>query len=64
MYALDSQNPQGELLTVRQVAFESNLGITTVRRLAREAEAVVRIGKSVRIKRRKFFDYVDATYTE
>ncbi len=58
------RNEYGELITVQQTAELSNLGINTVRRLAQEADAVVRIKKNVRIKRRKFFDYIDATYAE
>lgn len=59
------RNEYGELITTQQTAELSNLGINTVRKIAQEADAVVRIGKkSVRIKRRKFFDYIDATYTE
>lgn len=58
------RNEYGELITMQQTAELSNLGMSTVRKIAQEADAVVRIGKSVRIKRRKFFDYIDATYTE
>lgn len=58
------RNEYGELITTQQTAELSNLGINTVRKIAQEADAVVRIGKNVRIKRRKFFDYIDATYTE
>lgn len=58
------RNEYGELITLPQTAELSNLGMNTVRKIAQEADAIVRINKSVRVKRRKFFDYVDATYTE
>lgn len=56
------RNEYGELITLPQTAELSNLGMNTVRKIAQEADAIVRINKSVRVKRRKFFDYIDEKY--
>ncbi len=52
-----NRNQNGELITLQQACAESNLGSSTVRRLADEAGAVRKIGKSYRIKKSVFFDY-------
>lgn len=49
----------GELLTLPQTCEVSNLGMSTVRKIAQESGAVRKIGRSVRIKRAVFFDYID-----
>ncbi len=64
MKALKSNNPDGELLTYEQVAEQSNLGLTTVTRLARESGALVKIGKVARVDRQVFFDYIREKYRE
>jgi hypothetical protein len=50
----------GELLTLPQTCEVSNLGMSTVRKIAQESGAVRKIGRSVRIKRAVFFDYIDS----
>ncbi len=59
-----NRNQNGELITLQQACSESNLGSTTVRRLANEAGAVRKIGKCYRIKRSIFFDHIEALYGE
>lgn len=53
----------GELLTVPQTCESSNLGRDTVMRIAKEANAIIRIGRSVRIMRNKFFSYIEEAYS-
>ena len=55
---------EGVLLTVQQACCLSNLGATTVRRLAAESGAARKIGAAFRIDRKKFFDYIDGIYRE
>lgn len=50
MNPLKTNNPKGRLLTYQQVAENSNLGINTVMRLAKESNSIVRIGRTVRVK--------------
>lgn len=57
-----NRNQNGELITLQQACAESNLGSTTVRRLADESGAVRKIGKSYRIKKSILFDYIDEVY--
>lgn len=63
MNALKNRNEQGELITLQQTCQSSNLGVTAVRRLAAEAGAVRKIGKSYRINRRVFFEYIELMYS-
>lgn len=58
------RDENGELITVQQACMLSNLGCGTVRKLAEEASAVRKIGKSYRINRNKFFDYIEEAYAE
>ena len=64
MNALRNRNQNGELITVPQAAGLINSGTNTVRRLAAEAGAVRRIGKSYRINRRIFLEYIEAVCSE
>lgn len=64
MNALQNKNSTGELLTLTQICELSNLGATTVRRLAEESKAVRRIGRSYRINKKIFLAYIEKTYTE
>lgn len=57
-----NRNQDGELITLQQACAESNLGSSTVRRLADEAGAVRKIGKCYRIKKSVFFDYIETVY--
>lgn len=59
-----NRNQDGVLITLTQACQESNLGATTVRRIAEEAGAVRKIGRSYRIKKSVFLDYIEAVYAE
>lgn len=63
MRKLKASNQSGELLTLIQVCELSNLGSNTVRRLADEAGAVRKIGKSYRIRKDIFFNHIDRMYS-
>ena len=63
MNALKNRNELGELITVEQASKASNLGMTTVRRLASKAGAVRKIGKSYRINRKIFFEFIETVYS-
>lgn len=63
MNLLQSKNQYGELITLDQACELANLGRTKIRQLADEAGAVVKIGKSYRIKRKVLFDYIERTYS-
>lgn len=54
----------GELVTVTQMAEAINSGTSTVRRLAAEAGAVRRIGRSYRINKKVFLEYIEAVCSE
>lgn len=60
----EHRNQNGELITLLQACEDSNLGSSTVRRLASEAGAVRKIGRNYRIKRDVFFSYIDSMYAE
>ena len=62
MYKKETGSIQGDLVTLNQMCEVTNLGASTVRRLASEAAAVRKIGKSYRINRRIFLDYVEKIY--
>ena len=51
------------MVTVEQMAETSNLGVSTVRRIAEEAQAVRRIGRIYRINRRVFLNYIEQIYS-
>ena len=59
-----NRDANGELITVQQACSLSNLGINTVRKLAEEAGAVRKIGKSYRINRSEFFNYIEAEFAK
>ncbi len=52
------------LITLTQACQESNLGATAVRKIAEESGAVRKIGRSYRIKKSIFFDYIENVYAE
>lgn len=54
----------GELLTIPQMAECINSGTSTVRRLAKEAGAVRRIGRSYRINKKILLEYIEVTCSE
>lgn len=57
-----NRNRNGELITLQQACEQSNLGSSTVRKLAEESGAVRKIGKNYRIKKSVFFDFIEETY--
>lgn len=64
MNALKNKNDDGKLLTIPQVAESSNLGTRTVRRIAEESGALRKIGRCIRVDRKKFFEYIEQMYSE
>nr|WP_289072255.1 DUF6462 family protein [uncultured Blautia sp.] len=64
MNPLKSNNPKGKLFTYQQMAEDSNLGINTVMRLAKEANSIIRIGRTVRVVPEKFYEYVLTEYSD
>ena len=62
MNKLKNRNFKGELLTYQQTAENSNLGINTVMRLARESGALVKIGKISRVDWDTFYKYILSVY--
>lgn len=64
MNPLKSNNPKGKLFTYQQMAEDSNLGINTVMRLAKEANSIIRIGRTVRMVPEKFYEYVLTEYSD
>lgn len=59
----ESNNTRGELVTVNQMAETCNLGTSTTRKIAEESGSMRHIGRSVRINRRIFLDYIEAIYS-
>lgn len=57
-------NTDSPLLTYQLMAEDSNLGIQTVMKLAKESGALVKIGKTARVNREKFYSYVLERYSE
>jgi len=57
-------NVDSPLLTYQMMAEDSNLGIQTVMKLAKESGALVKIGKIARVNREKFYSYVLEKYSE
>lgn len=64
MNPLERRDKNGELVTLTQACELANLGSSTVRKLAEEAGAVRKIGRSYRIKKSIFFDYIEKVYAE
>ncbi len=64
MNLLERRNKNGELITLTQACELTNLGSSTVRKMAEESKAVRKIGKSYRIKKNVFFDYIEKEYAK
>ena len=58
MKELKNRNFNGELLTYRQTAEKSNMGINTVMKLAKESGALVKIGKIARVDWNTLFQLI------
>lgn len=50
------------LLTLEQACELANLGATKVRELAKESGAERKIGRAYRIRKDKFFNYIEVLY--
>lgn len=59
MNKLSNPSEEAVFITINAACHLTNLGKNTVRKLAQEANAARKIGKSFRINRKKFLDYVD-----
>ncbi len=64
MNLANKRNDEGILLTLEQTCRMANLGATSVRQIAEESRAVRKIGKSYRIKKNVFFDYIEKEYAK
>lgn len=64
MFGLKIDNVNGELITVEQACFLTNLGKTTIRDIAQKAGAARKIGRSYRIHREKLLSYIEDTFCE
>ena len=62
MNALKNRNTYGKLLTYQQTAENSNMGLNTVMRLARESGSLVKIGRISRVDWDVFYSYVKNVY--
>lgn len=62
MNRLKNRNINGELLTCQQAAERSNIGKNTTMRLAREAGAIIKIGRITRIDWNTFYSYIKNVY--
>ena len=60
MNKLANKNEEAVFITIEAASHLTNLGRNTVRRLAQESNAARKIGKSFRINRKVFLDYVDS----
>lgn len=56
------RNSKGELLTYQQTAEKSNIGISTVVKLARESGALIKIGRIARVDWNIFYSYIVSVY--
>lgn len=63
MNTIRIENVNGELINLNQACEITNLGANTIRKLAAEAGAVRKIGKSYRIKKEVLLNYIDENYT-
>lgn len=55
--------PDCEYGTLKETCNRANLGQNTVRKIAAEAGAVMKIGRLYRINYKKFFDYLEKRYS-
>lgn len=62
MNKLKNRDFNGELLTYKQTAEKSNIGINTVMKLAAESGALVKIGHIARVDWNIFYKYIISKY--
>jgi hypothetical protein len=60
MHRLSNQSDEAVFVTVEAASRLTSLGRNTVRRMAEECNAARKIGRSVRINRKIFLNYVDS----
>ena len=58
MHKMSNTNSSAPIQTVEQAASNTNLGIGTVRKLAAECGAALKIGRSYRINFPKLIEYI------
>lgn len=59
----NKRDDEGILLTIEQTCRMANLGASTVRQIAKESGAERKIGRSYRINKQFFFDYIEKNYS-
>lgn len=63
MSVIEQKTACKELLTIEDACEITSLGKTKVRELANDSKTVLKIGKSYRIKKADFLDYINKTYS-
>lgn len=58
-----NRNINGELITMQQGCEITNYGLNTVRKLAEESGTLVKFGRTCRIRRSDFLDYIYNKYS-
>ncbi len=62
MNKLKNRDFNGELLTYKQTAEKSNIGVNTVMKLAVESGALVKIGRIARVDWNIFYNHIITKY--
>lgn len=57
-----TENPKGRYRTIEGACSETNIGRNTLMRIAGEANAIIRCGRSIRIDMPILYNYIDAVY--
>lgn len=57
-----NENPNGKYRTVEGACGDVNMGRNTLMRIAGEANAIIRVGRSVRIDMGQLCAYIDSVY--
>ena len=63
MELLKNRNVNGDVITIQQTQEITNLGQSTIRKLAKESGAERKIGRSYRIKKTVLLDYIDKMFS-
>ena len=53
----------GDFVTIEQMCKLVNLGETKVRQIAKDAGAILKVGRNFRINKRRFYQYLETIYT-
>ena len=56
------RNDEAKYRTIDSLSKEVNLCNNTVLRLAREADAVIKVGRTTRVNSERFFEYLEREY--